>query len=268
MEETSTIKQPITGYLHGDIMGMLYHEQPLVVNPQLARLIGLNEAIVLQQIKYWTEKNSREGRNQRDGRFWTYNSYTEWQEQFPFWSLNTLKRTFKSLEKQTLIVSGVYNKDSRDRTKWYALNYASTQNESMERPKMSRPLPETNTETNNTSSSEESAAKAFPLQEEATERKGSAKRKEAELLDLLREKTGRNFRTLPLGYKKTLDMFTLDEIAQALDYMKADKWHSNIWHELKPAYLLRCSTIDDMLTRSKSSDSGSYKTDDTGLRWT
>ena len=35
---------------------VLYDRYPLIINPTLAELIGLNEAIVLQQIHYWTEK--------------------------------------------------------------------------------------------------------------------------------------------------------------------------------------------------------------------
>ncbi|EAB9737046.1 hypothetical protein D4U46_25860, partial [Escherichia coli] len=35
------------------IMSLLFAERPLVINTQLAMKIGLNEAIVLQQLHYW-----------------------------------------------------------------------------------------------------------------------------------------------------------------------------------------------------------------------
>lgn len=73
-----------------------------------------------------------------------------------------------------------------------------------------------------------------------------------ELLDLLNTTLNRNFKVLPIGYKKTLDTFTLEEIKQALEIMKQDKWHKERIHELKSDYLLRATTIDNMLARTKS----------------
>jgi hypothetical protein len=70
------------------------------------------------------------------------------------------------------------------------------------------------------------------------------------LLELLNEKTSRSFRTLPNGYKKTLEAFSLEEIGKALDNMKSDEWHAPRLSELKSDYLLRSSTIDNMLSRS------------------
>lgn len=35
----------------------LFDEQPILANKTLAREIGLNEALVLQQINYWIEIN-------------------------------------------------------------------------------------------------------------------------------------------------------------------------------------------------------------------
>ncbi|WP_440863067.1 hypothetical protein [Symbiopectobacterium purcellii] len=98
---------------------LLIHENPLQVLPSLACTIGLNEAMVLQQIHYWLG-NSRHVHN---GRKWVYNSVAEWQTQFPFWSETTVKRALTSLEKQGLLLTANYNKDQRDRSKWYSINY-------------------------------------------------------------------------------------------------------------------------------------------------
>ena len=91
--------------------------------PELAAVIGLNEAIVLNQIHYWIEKNKCDALHYRDGRTWTFNTYKEWQEQFPFWGTATIVRTFEKLEKNGLIISGNFNKMKYDRTKWYAIDY-------------------------------------------------------------------------------------------------------------------------------------------------
>ena len=77
-----------------------------------------------------------------------------------------------------------------------------------------------------------------------------------DLLDLLNEKTKRNFRILPRGYKETLKKFSLEEIGKALDILVEDDWHSKKINELKSDYLLRASTIDNMLSKRKKQHEG------------
>lgn len=84
--------------------------------------------------------------------------------------------------------------------------------------------------------------------QEGEEEREYIKAKDKELLNLLNEKTNRNFRTLPRGYKETISKFSLEEIGQALDNMKKDVWHAPRLGELKSDYLLRSSTIDNMLS--------------------
>lgn len=91
--------------------------------PTLATLIGLNESIVLQQVHYWLKHKEKSGQDYIDGRYWVYNTYEQWQEQFPFWSIRTLKRIFTSLENLGLLLSANYNKAGFDKTKWYSIDY-------------------------------------------------------------------------------------------------------------------------------------------------
>lgn len=103
---------------------VLFDEFPILVDRVLAKNIGLNEAIVIQQLHYWIMQNKRQNNNYIDGRYWTYNSLEKWQQDtFYFWSVDTVKRTFKKLEKNGLIIVGNYNKKGYDRTKWYSINY-------------------------------------------------------------------------------------------------------------------------------------------------
>ncbi|WP_421427152.1 conserved phage C-terminal domain-containing protein [Limosilactobacillus fermentum] len=104
-------------------MSLLIEEPPLQVLPSLAKSIGLNEAIVLQQIHYWLRKSN----NVKDGHKWIYNSMTNWQKQFSFWSLPTVKRVFRSLKNQGLLITANYNKAGFDKTKWYRINYEKLQ---------------------------------------------------------------------------------------------------------------------------------------------
>ncbi len=99
---------------------LLIDDYPIQVLPKLAKEIGLNEAIVLQQIHYWLNKRT----HLKDGKYWTYGSIVTWQrDQFFFWSVVTVKRIFASLEKQNLLIVGNYNKAGFDKTKWYSVNY-------------------------------------------------------------------------------------------------------------------------------------------------
>lgn len=105
-------------------MSILFNKQPQILNVELAELIGLNESIVFQQIHYWLEINRKAEKNLRDGRFWTFNTFENWQKgNFSYWSEKTVKRIFKKLEDRNLIITGNYNKKGYDRTKWYTINY-------------------------------------------------------------------------------------------------------------------------------------------------
>ncbi|WP_050180073.1 hypothetical protein [Domibacillus robiginosus] len=127
---------------------LIEHERPLLILPELAADIGLKEAVVLQQIYYWTSKN----KHVIDGKSWVYNTYEDWQKQFPFWSVATITRTLKSLEKQGLIQTGCFNTMAFDQTKWYAVCLdaisqfarAEPSDSRMDPVKLNSPIPENN----------------------------------------------------------------------------------------------------------------------------
>lgn len=99
---------------------LLLDDRPLVIQPKLAELLGdLDEAVILQQIHYWLEKRL----NIKDGYSWVYNSMVEWNKQFPWLAIATLKRKFKSLEDKGLLITANYNKAKFDKTKWYRIDY-------------------------------------------------------------------------------------------------------------------------------------------------
>lgn len=103
---------------------LLIHDYPLMVSPRLAVAIGLNEAIFLQQLHYWLGTSGKE----RDGRRWVYNTLPEWNAQFPFWGLNTVRRTIGNLEEGGLVDStDAFNVIKSDRTKWYTINYPAVE---------------------------------------------------------------------------------------------------------------------------------------------
>ena len=103
---------------------LLFNEEPIVINKLAAKVLGLNEAIVVQQIHYWLEINRKAKKNFYDGRTWTYNTYDEWQEEnFDFWSTRTLKRIFTGLFDKGILLKGNYNTYKYDRTMWVSIDY-------------------------------------------------------------------------------------------------------------------------------------------------
>lgn len=137
---------------------LLIDDRPVMVLPKLAIAIGLNEAIVLQQIHYWLEtyKAADSRDHYKDGRWWVFNSKEEWVSNFPWWSETTIWRALISLRKSGIVVTGSYNKAGYDRTLWYSINYAILpkwengfiQNGKMDLSNLGTTIPETNTETN------------------------------------------------------------------------------------------------------------------------
>jgi hypothetical protein len=76
---------------------LLLREPPLIVLPRLAVKVGLNEAMLLQQLHYKTLL----GNNTFDVSVRT--SVDKLQREFPFWSKSTVERTLKSLKDHGLI---------------------------------------------------------------------------------------------------------------------------------------------------------------------
>lgn len=103
-------------------MSLLFNKDDiLLVNRRLAQIIGLNEAIVLQQIHYWVKKKG--GGVEHQGVRWVFNSLERWQEQFPFWSLDTVKRALAALKARGLVRVEKLSEVGRDRTNYYTIDY-------------------------------------------------------------------------------------------------------------------------------------------------
>ena len=192
---------------------LLIKESPVMIIPSLAVKIGLNEAVVLQQIHYWLGIS----KHQIEGRTWVYNTYEEWQKQLPFWSVSTIKRTILSLEMKGLLLSANFNAMKMDKTKWYSIDYEKLQeleDSTIERP--ASPTPDAATEETKGLEVSPSVKKIIPF---------------AEIIHYLNEKTGKNFRS---GSNKTKELirarygegFTLEDFKRVID-LKSVEWQSN-----------------------------------------
>ena len=219
----------------------LFHESPVIILPSLAKKIGINEAVILQQVHYWLGKSN----HHIDGRTWIYNTYKEWQLQLPFLSDSTIKRTIRSLEKQGYLISANYNRFKMDKTKWYTIDYSLME----ELEKESIPT-----------SSDEPSIDQLDLFEEAVQPQLDTDLNKAipeittettkkidnipfsEIIDYLNLKTDSKFKP---GTKKNQQLiterwnegFTLEDFKKVID-IKSAEWTDPEWSKyLRPATL-------------------------------
>lgn len=139
----------------------LINEPPLLVLPSLAEKVGINHAILLQQMHYWL----RGSKHEHDGHKWVYNSYADWQKQLPWMTVRGVRKVIGDLERDGYIVSGTFNRLAFDKTKWYRIDYAAvcgieqtmchevsddvSSGDTSEVAQSDTPIPETTQETNN-----------------------------------------------------------------------------------------------------------------------
>lgn len=209
---------------------LLINEPPLQVLPSLAKEIGLNEAIMLQQMHYWLLKSS----NEFKGVKWFYKTLEEWQTEFPFWSAMTIRRTLGSLEKQKIIKIGNFNKKKFDKTKWYTIDYQRVNRRCVQNEQTmcsnrtdgcvqfeqtyTREYTETTTENNNNVPEEK------PLKVVWTE-------ETKHIIDYLNKRTGKKYsvktkKTAQLIHKLLDNGFTVEDFERVID-IKCKQWLNN-----------------------------------------
>lgn len=89
-------------------------------DPEIAKQVGINAAVIYQNILFWAEKNRANERHIKDGYVWTYNSRRAFSELFPYLTDNQIRTAIKKLIDAKLIIKGDQNSNSYDRTCWYA----------------------------------------------------------------------------------------------------------------------------------------------------
>lgn len=93
-----------------------------VVNDSLAMEIGLNEALLLQELYAQVVASQAEF----EGRRWVYKTYEQWQQHFPFWTISTVRRIFRKLEKLGYVLTERFNNPKTVHTKWYTIDFDKT----------------------------------------------------------------------------------------------------------------------------------------------
>lgn len=91
-------------------------------DPQIAAQVGLNAAVIYQNLFFWIEKNEANRHNFKDDRYWTYNSIAAFAKLFPYFTEKQIRTALDKLLNAGLILKGNHSDDRYDRTAWYALN--------------------------------------------------------------------------------------------------------------------------------------------------
>ena len=101
----------------------------------IAKKYGIEEAILLNHLYFWIEKNRANNKHCYDGYYWTYSSKKAFTDLFPYLTERQVDYALKKLLDDGLIMKGNYNKSGYDRTLWYAITkngYSILQNCQME----------------------------------------------------------------------------------------------------------------------------------------
>lgn len=90
-------------------------------NTDVAVEVGVEAAVIFQNIAFWCQKNAANEKHFHDGNYWTYNSVKAWHDLMPFFSEKKIPRLVQKLKDCGLIETGNYNRVGYDRTLWYAV---------------------------------------------------------------------------------------------------------------------------------------------------
>lgn len=92
-------------------------------NIALATKISMEAAVLFDNFYFWCSKNRANKCEDKfhNGLYWTYNTIKSYEKQFPYLNGKKIIAAIEKLEEAGLIVSGCFNANKYDRTKWYAV---------------------------------------------------------------------------------------------------------------------------------------------------
>lgn len=199
-------------------------------NVDIAREFGINEAIVLNKLVYLHQMAKRS-----DG--FTWYTAKDWEKHTALSYYQVNKALQHLVDKGIVEVKNTYIQSTTTKAKHYRFILETSKSEIEETSVPIGSLETSKSVNNNAINNANNIVSNSEV--------------DKKLLDLLNQKTKRNFRMLPRGYKETLKQFSLKEIEEALDVLVEDDWHKGKIHELRSDYLLRASTVDNMLSKRK-----------------
>lgn len=92
-------------------------------NAEIAKKIGIVEAVLLDNIERTINTHSANGENFFKDKYWIYGSSKTFAEIFTYLSKQQISRALKRLVDDGWLIKDNFNTDKFDRTSWYALSY-------------------------------------------------------------------------------------------------------------------------------------------------
>lgn len=208
----------------------------------VAQLVGLNAAAILENIAHWCEHNAANNANLHDGHYWTYNSTKAFSELFPYMTINVIRTSLKKLKDNGLILTGNYNKSAYDRTMWYTLTEKAETllgvNVHSDEPNQEETADETPAPTSATTQDpwgDTASATTDQFHLQISEPQAPAQSKEPdpteEIVDHLNQRAGTHYKSTTANTRKLIkarlkEGFTVDEIKLVID-KKCAEWLNN-----------------------------------------
>ncbi len=100
-------------------------ESPLLVPPKLAAEIGLEEALILQQIHYYCLSSKHV---KQDGRRWFWKTLDSWSQTLPFLKPSTIRRAIANLKNKFKLI----DVERHSQKSWYQANWFTVNVEALE----------------------------------------------------------------------------------------------------------------------------------------
>jgi len=99
----------------------------MTFDPQIAKEIDIDSAIIYQNIVFWIEKNKETEKNFYDGKYWTFYSAKNLTTIFSWLSEKQIRTRLNKLVESGYLEEGNFNKRGGDKTKWFSLTNRSDQ---------------------------------------------------------------------------------------------------------------------------------------------
>jgi uncharacterized phage protein (TIGR02220 family) len=239
-------------------MKLLIEENPLFVLPSLAMAVGVDKAMLLQQLHFRLAYHGVK----RDGHMWYCQKLSHWSRQLPFFSEAKIKRLFQQLEKDGLVIAtDKYNSFFVDRTKWYRIHYEKLASLLSAQAEQICPLEDhAHPFQTNMDTPSEQYTLAPPIKtQELKETKDMLQSQQVdEIITYLNEKANKQFKLKTPANRKLIrarlkEGYTVEDCKAVIDAQVA-RWlgDERMAMYLRPQTLFRPSNIDTYLSNAKS----------------
>ena len=224
-------------------------------SPKFAAIVGINEALFLQQLHYRLQIST----NSKQGHKWVYNTYSQWTNEFPCWTIHLIKRLVTKLEKEGWIITSEYNKMPMDRTKWYRIDYEKLSQQAGDF------VPFEQTEKVHSVEQNELPEKSVLLPAITKELKKTTKKKIysdndvatiSSVIEYLNEKTFKHYKpntnaTMRILQERIEEGYTLEDFKQVID-TKTAQWQDDpkFRSYLRPSTLFKAEKFENYLNEA------------------